>query len=178
MLHGHVEHVAMKKPRLLSIQWEDHLVDDFEVARFKAFETAEHLVVIAGDVVNGFLAGNHAEEFSHHLHVGRREVLFLELPNVDDVPVQHENLRVNRLQVAQHFGCPASAHAQMQVGNHGHFDGPFQQGLFLESHRSRCEGLFASSATVQFQSVKAALILLHILDPAGQKPNTLNPDLV
>ena len=138
MLHGHVEDIAMEEPGFLSIKGQHHLVEDFEIPRFKPHELTEHFVVVSGDVIHLLLAGNHVQQFAHHLHMLGWEVLFLELPYVDDVAVEVEHLWINGTEVLQNFERPAAAHAQMQVGNDRHFNRAFGVSRWGKGHVRIC----------------------------------------
>ena len=138
MLHGHVEDIAVEKPRLLAIKGKDHLVDDFKIPGFKPHELTKHLIVVPGDVKHLLLASNHLKEFAYHLHMLGREVLFLELPNVNDVAVQDEHLWINGAQVLQNFEWPATAHAEVKVGNDRHFNRAFGVSRWGKGHVRIC----------------------------------------
>ena len=86
---------------------KDHLIDDFKIPGFKPHELTKHFIVVSGDVKHLLLASNHLKEFAYNLHVLGRKY-FLELPNVNDVAVQDEHLRINGVLVLQNFERPAS----------------------------------------------------------------------
>jgi hypothetical protein len=62
-----------------------------------------------------YLRRDHVKQLANDQHVFRREILLLELPNIHDVAVEHQNFRIDGPQVGQHFRGPAAAHAQMQI---------------------------------------------------------------
>lgn len=135
----------MEDPGLLAVQFEDELVGEAEVARAEAHEPAEELVVVAGDVVDGLALLQHAQELLDDPHVGRREILLLELPDVDDVPVEDEDVRVNGLQVGENLVGSATAHAEVEVRDDGELDGSSwgshrsRRGTCLNKMPSQCE---------------------------------------
>ena len=122
VLHGHIKYIAVKKPRLLAVELENELVQDFKIPCFEPYELTKDFIVVPRDVIHGLLACNHIEQFAQYLHVRGWEVLFLELPHIDDIAIQNQYLRINGAQVLQNFERPAAAHAQMQVGKDRHFN--------------------------------------------------------
>jgi len=87
--------------------------------------------VVAGQVMNFDALSGQAGQVAHHPHVGGRPVVFAELPDVDDVAVEHQHLRPDALEVAQQLRGVAAVGAQVHVADDGHLHPALAAGLGL-----------------------------------------------
>lgn len=69
--------------------------------------------MVAGNVIDLGAIGAEFEDFTDYLHVLRREIRFFELPYVDDVAVEHQNLGLYRFEVITNFLGVAAEGAEM-----------------------------------------------------------------
>lgn len=121
VLDGSVKNVAVKNPGFLPVQVEHQFIGQHKITHFKIGKLAQHLVVVAGDVIDFGAFGSEVDEFFQHFQVMGRKVFFAELPNVDDVAVEDEQFGFDRFQVMQQLPGMAAIGAEVDVGKNDQF---------------------------------------------------------
>ena len=71
--------------------------------------------MIAGNVDHPGAIAYMIQDFFDNLHMQCGEVPFTELPPVDDITIEDEDLRSNTPEVVQDLSCVASVCSQVQV---------------------------------------------------------------
>lgn len=59
--------------------------------------------MISSDIEHFRAPRGHPDDLSEHFEVGRGEIPFAELPNVNDVPVQDQLLGLDAIQISNEF---------------------------------------------------------------------------
>ena len=98
-----------------AIQFQDLFVGDAEISHVKAGKAAHHFVVIAADIIDAGAFGQESHDVAddHRMRVGPEAPV--KLPYIDNVPVKHENFRLDAAQVAHQFFCPAPMGTEMNI---------------------------------------------------------------
>jgi hypothetical protein len=81
----------------------------------KAFEAAQHLIMIAGDEIDRHILGYEPYYVLYHHHVCGRPVTFAELPDVNDVSVENDSAWFYAFQVPEQLGGMAAIGAEVNV---------------------------------------------------------------
>jgi hypothetical protein len=71
--------------------------------------------MVSGNVVNMGSQFHEFEYFPNNLNVRSREVLFSELPNVNDVAIENENLGLYRFKVVYNFERVAPECSEVKI---------------------------------------------------------------
>jgi hypothetical protein len=79
-------------------------------------EFSEHVVVVAGEVINFGAVHGHFEQATHDFHVFRRKVFFPEIPHVNNVSIQHQGAGLNAFEIIVQFSGMAPVGAQVNIG--------------------------------------------------------------
>lgn len=116
VLDRRIKNIAVKNPSFLPVEHEHQLVGEYEITHFEIGKFAQHFVVVARDVIDFGAFGSEVDKFFEHFQVWGREVLFAELPNVDDIAVKDKQLGFDRFQVVQQFLGMATVSAEVDVG--------------------------------------------------------------
>lgn len=83
--------------------------------------------MISSDVVNFRTSRCHSDDLSQYLQMGRGEVPFAELPDVYDIPVEHQDFWLYAVQIGKELVGMAGIRPQMDIGNHCQVYLPFFQ---------------------------------------------------
>ncbi|MFT3886019.1 MAG: hypothetical protein QM724_11475 [Flavobacteriales bacterium] len=127
VLHRGVEDVAVDEPVRHAAHVQRQLVYQAQIAQARGAVPAQGLVVVAGDVVHRHFGG-HLHEALQHLHVLLGEPALVELPDVDDVAVQHYRSRPHRAEVGVQFLRAATIGPQVKVGQDEEVDRTLRHG--------------------------------------------------
>jgi len=98
------------------IDVQDQLIHDLEIPQLKPLKLSQHLVVISGDVVHFLPFRQKVGDVLNYLHVRLRKVMFIELPDIDDIAVKNKCFRVDRFQIIKNFFSPATKSSEMSIG--------------------------------------------------------------
>ena len=81
---------------------------------------AEQFVMVATEVVNLSPIGRHAENLFKHFEVSRGKVTLIKVPNVDNIPVQDQDLWLDTAQICQEFFSTTAFGPQVHIGNNSY----------------------------------------------------------
>ena len=85
------------------------------------------VIVVAGDVVNFRAVARHFHHPLDDLGVLLREVALFELPDVNEIPVEHQHFGLDALEVVQQFFGMAAVGAKVYIGYDGNLQLSFHQ---------------------------------------------------
>jgi len=111
----------MKNPCRLSLEGNHFLVGNLERTNTKAFELAQHFVMVAGEVSNLCSFGKQSHDVLDNLHMRLGPIAFAELPDVNDVAIEDESFGLNRFEVTQQFFGMTAVRAKVHIGNDHQF---------------------------------------------------------
>ena len=118
MLHGGIKNIAMENPGFTGWQVQDQFILYFEIPHLEALEFAQGFVVVTRDVIHFGAMREHRGDRLENLHVSRRKVTLAELPNINDIAIEHQRFRMDTLEVRHQLGCSRPIGPEVHIRNH------------------------------------------------------------
>src|SRR5690554_1548534 len=87
-----------------------------KIAQLQVAELSEHFIMVAGKVVNFCSFRNEFHDPPKHFHVRFGPIRFAELPDIDNVAVKDQYIRLYAFEIIQELFCTAAVGAQVDVG--------------------------------------------------------------
>jgi hypothetical protein len=84
---------------------------------FKVTVLSQNFIMVPGDVNHPGAPAQQLEYFFNNLQVHGRKIAFAELPPVNDIAIQNEDMRRYAAQIVDRFSCMASVGAKVKVRN-------------------------------------------------------------
>jgi hypothetical protein len=77
----------VKDPAHAAIDLHHQFVGYLEISQLEAAVAAQHFIMVSGDVNNPGTIAHHVDYFFYHNQVGRWEIAFIEIPDVNKIAV-------------------------------------------------------------------------------------------
>jgi hypothetical protein len=111
----------------------------------QAAVAAQHFIVIAGDVNNPGTIAHHVDYFFYHNQVGRWEIAFIEIPDVNKIAVEDQQSGLNTTQVHDQFRCMASIGSEMYITDYDNIQVSFLHCESFSKFQTRCNLIISES---------------------------------
>jgi len=105
----------MKKPGFFSVEFQNELVNDLEIAHHTSAEFPEHLIMVSGNINDLGAAGVEFDDLMDHIQVGLWKITFPKLPDINDIPIQNKFLGLDRIQIFQEFPGVAAECSKVNI---------------------------------------------------------------
>src|SRR5262249_473402 len=110
-----------------------------EITEFNIAIAAQHFIMIASNIYDTCSRAQHADDLFDYLHVCCRKIALAELPAIDNVPVEDEDLWRNAFKIVDDLLRMAAVSAKVEIRQYNYIDSSFLHSEGFTNFDNKCD---------------------------------------